>query len=370
MYCQSMKRRLALLTSGGDAPGMNAALRASALVALELGWEVFGVRQGYKGLMEGDFYPLNAEEVGDIVREGGTILGSARCLEFLEQTGRDQARAQLAKMGIDALIVIGGNGSLTGASALADPAELGEQNLSVIGLPASIDNDVGLTSISIGVDTALNTIVEACDKIADTASAHARTFIVEVMGRDCGYLAMASSISVGAEAVLFRESGMTPEETVREVTDAIVAAHRRPGYQRRVMVIMSEGIRMPALELKERVQEQLINTELADTEIRVTVLGHIVRGGRPSAFDRMMASRLGFNAVRALDAGHTRKMIAWNPPRLVLPESAQKSSVDPRCWLISLDEVLEETRRLNSGDSPVIQWRTRIFEEIEDVLRH
>ena len=367
-----MKRRLALLTSGGDAPGMNAALRAATLVALDLGWEVFGVHQGYKGLIEGDFRPLNTEIVGDLVREGGTFLGSARCLEFLEQSGRDQARAQLAKAGIDALIVIGGNGSLTGASALADPAELGDQVLSVIGLPASIDNDVGLTSISIGVDTALNTIVEACDKISDTASAHDRTFIVEVMGRDCGYLAMASSISVGAEAVLFRESGLSAEETVREVTDAILVAHRRPGDQRRVMVIMSEGMKMPAQELKERVQEQLIEIggELADTEIRVTVLGHIVRGGRPSAFDRMMASRLGFNAVRALDAGHTRKMVAWNPPRFIVPESAQKSSVDPRCWLIGFEEVLEETRRLSDGTSPVIQWRTRIFEDIEDVLRH
>src|SRR5687767_6710777 len=186
-------KRLAILTSGGDAPGMNAAIRAATLLATAKGCEVYGIKHGYQGLLHNDLDPLLPRDVAHIIREGGTILGSARCLDFLEREGRDRARAHLKERGIDGLIVIGGNGSLTGMLHLIDPSE-STLELHAIGIPASIDNDLGYTRLCIGVDTAVNTIVDACDKISDTASAHNRAFIVEVMGRDCGYLAMTSAI--------------------------------------------------------------------------------------------------------------------------------------------------------------------------------
>ena len=171
-------KKIGILTSGGDAPGMNAAVRAATLIGLAGKAEMFGIERGYRGMLEDAIAPITPADVAGILRDGGTILGSARCKEFHEKPVRDRARANLAKRGIDGLIIIGGNGSLTGALHLADPAELGDQPLKVIGVPASIDNDLALTKLSIGVDTAMNTIVEACDKIADTATAHDRTFII------------------------------------------------------------------------------------------------------------------------------------------------------------------------------------------------
>ena len=182
--------RVALMTSGGDSPGMNAALRASTVLLKRIGIPVEGIMYGYKGLLERRFKPLGSDQVARILRDGGTILGSAR----------DKSRAILAERGIDGLIVIGGNGSLTGANFLAHPDELGDQKLTAVGIPASIDNDIGMTGQAIGVDTAMNTIVDACDKIADTASAFDRTFVIEVMGRDCGYLAMTAGVASGADA--------------------------------------------------------------------------------------------------------------------------------------------------------------------------
>ena len=190
-------KTIAILTSGGDAPGMNAAVRAAALISMSKGCKVLGIRRGYKGLLDDDMEELTPQRVTGILREGGTILGSARCKQFHDVSVRDSARAILAERGIEGLVVIGGNGSLTGALALTDPSET-DSPIGVVGVPASIDNDLALTGLSIGVDTAMNTIVEACDKIADTATAHDRTFIVEVMGRDCGYLAMTSAIAAGA----------------------------------------------------------------------------------------------------------------------------------------------------------------------------
>src|SRR5689334_13521751 len=209
--------RIAILTSGGDSPGMNAAIRAAALVGRAAGMDVVGIERAYRGMLDDAFVPLGPAECAGILREGGTILGSARCKEFHQREVRDQARAVLSARGVDGLVVIGGNGSLTGAMALTDPAELGNQTLRVIGVPASIDNDLGLTGLSIGVDTAMNTIVEACDKIADTATAHDRTFIVEVMGRDCGYLAMTSGIAVGADLVLFPEAHKPEEQIIDQI---------------------------------------------------------------------------------------------------------------------------------------------------------
>ncbi len=347
---------------------MNAAVRAATLGAIDQGWSVLGVKHGYRGLLDGEFEALEPDSVASILREGGTMLGSARCLEFHERVGRDTARRRLAEARIRGVLVIGGNGSLTGARALVDPDELAGQHLRVVGVPASIDNDIGLTSMAIGVDTAINTIVEACDKIADTAGAHERAFIVEVMGRDCGYLAMASSVASGADVVLFRESGRTDEARVDEVVEAVRGGHKRSDGDRHVLVVMSEGLELTAHQLKERVDARLA-AEGEQIETRVTVLGHVVRGGRPSAFDRLMASRLGYVAARALIDGESGVMVSWNPPSVVLPEDAQRSRFDPRCYLVSLDAVLSETRNLLAGTSPVAKWRIRIFDEIEQVLR-
>ncbi|MCB9546247.1 MAG: 6-phosphofructokinase [Myxococcales bacterium] len=361
-------KRLAILTSGGDAPGMNAAIRAATLVGVAQGWTVLGVERGYTGLIEGEFRPLEPGDVGGIIRDGGTVLGSTRCLPFTTPEGRATARRRLADARIGAVLVIGGNGSLAGAASLADLAE-DPQAPRVIGLPASIDNDVGVTSLAIGVDTAMNTIMEACDRIADTASAHDRAFIVEVMGRDSGYLAMATSVAVGADLVLFREDGRSVEAHVERVVEAIVAARRRPTGRRRALIIKAEGVALPALELKARVDARLraIAGDVAETEVRVTVLGHVVRGGRPTAFDRMMASRLGHAGVRALIYGASRAMVAWAPA--LTPDDATRSAVDPRCWHVPLDTMLAETRRLLTGESPTVQWRTRVFDVIDGALK-
>ncbi|MGH7894757.1 MAG: 6-phosphofructokinase, partial [Candidatus Binatia bacterium] len=295
--------RLAILTSGGDAPGMNAAIRAAALLALSQGWEVYGVTDGYVGLLDGRLVTLGAADVSAIIREGGTILGSARCPEFTERAARDVARTRLREARIDALLVIGGNGSLAGAAALSDPAEAGTAGPVVIGLPASIDNDIGMTGLAIGVDTAMNTIVDACDRIADTASALNRTFLIEVMGRSCGYLAMTAAIAGAADAVLFPEAGRSDTEIVDAVIRTIERVRARRGRKNRVMVIKAEGVPLSTERLKEMVDARLREAGgkggLA-VETRVTVLGHVVRGGRPSAFDRLLASRLAHVAVRAV----------------------------------------------------------------------
>jgi len=364
-------KKVGILTSGGDAPGMNAAVRAATLLLQAGGCEVVGVRHGYRGVLEGDFTPLGPEQVAHIIREGGTILGSTRCLDFMERAGRDRGRAKLREAGIDGLLAIGGNGTLTGAAALSDPEELGDQRLNVIGLPASIDNDIGLTGMAIGVDTAMNTIVDACDKICDTASAHDRTFLVEVMGRDCGYLAMTSAVAAAADAVLFPEAGKSVDDLVETVLKAIHKARARQSRTKRVLVIVAEGAGISMGLMKEKIEARLKQEQVdgdGPVETRVTVLGHVVRGGRPSAFDRLLANRLGHVAVRALLEGKTRKMAAWLLPTELPAEIAERSEADPYCMLVDLSAVLDETRRLLEGTSPLAQWRKRVFEEVEDVL--
>lgn len=363
--------RLAILTSGGDAPGMNAAIRAATLIALSKGHEVFGIERGYRGLLDGDLRPLTAEGVTGILREGGTILGTSRCPEMLGRAARDRARAKLATAGIEAILVVGGNGSLTGALALTDPDECGAQPLRAIGIPASIDNDVGLTGLAIGVDTAMNTIVEACDKIADTATSHGRTFLIEVMGRDSGYLAMTSAIASGADMVLFPEADRSEEELVESIARAVTAVRQRPGRPRRVIAIKAEGVPVSTEKLKQRVDERLRQTtgeSSAEVETRVTVLGHVVRGGRPTAFDRLLGSRLANVAVRALLAGETRKMASWMPPVELAPEVGQRSTFDPYCWLVDLGAALDETDRLLKRQSQLARWRATVFEELGDVF--
>ena len=365
-------KRIGILTSGGDAPGMNAAIRAAALVGRAAGADIVGIERGYKGLLEDAFVPLMPNDVSQILREGGTILGSARCKEFHHRETRDRARSVLANRGVDGLIVVGGNGSLTGAMHLCDPKELGAQALNVIGIPASIDNDLGFTGMCIGVDTAMNTIVEAVDKIADTATAHDRTFIIEVMGRDCGYLAMTSAIAVGADLALFPESGKPEEAIVDQIVQTVLTVRSRSRKSRRVIIIKAEGVAIATDKLKTavdaRLRDKSPNADPSGIETRVTVLGHVVRGGRPSAFDRLLASRLGNVAVRALVAGETLKMTAWMPPTDVPEDAGHCSAADPKCWLVDLGAVLVETENLLKGRSPLTRWRAGAFEEIEGAL--
>lgn len=364
-------RRVGILTSGGDAPGMNAAIRAAAALLAARGVEPWGIYYGYRGLLRGELEPLEPRQYADIIRDGGTILGSARCPEFTTREGRDRAREVLAEHDIDGLIIIGGNGSLTGAALLADPEEAGEDAPRVIGLPASIDNDIGLTGLAIGVDTAMNTIVDACDKISDTASAFDRTFIVEVMGRDSGYLAMTSSVAAGADGVLFPEADRDEDELVGTIVNTIEAVLERKKRSRRALIIKAEGTGLAVDRLKKLVDAELerrIGEDRPVVETRVTVLGHVVRGGRPSAFDRLLASRLANVAVTAMLAGETRKMAAWMLPIPPDEAVATRSTADPYCFLIDLDAVLAETHRMLEGTSPLVQWRNKVFEQIEDVL--
>ena len=368
-----MAKRIGILTSGGDAPGMNAAVRAAALIGRAGGAEVFGVERGYRGLLEGAIAPIDPTAIAHILREGGTVLGSARCKEFHEVAVRDRARAQLAQHGLDGLVVIGGNGSLTGALKLADPEELKGQALQIVGVPASIDNDLALTGLSIGVDTAMNTIVEACDKLADTATAHDRTFIVEVMGRDCGYLAMTSAIAVGADLALFPEAGKPQDAIVDQIVNTVLSIRGKQRKARKIIIIKAEGVSIHIDQLKAAVDAKLHaqaakGSDTANIETRVTVLGHVVRGGRPSAMDRLLGSRLANVAVRALLAGESHKMAAWMPPVDLPPEVGRRSPADPYCWLVDLETVLRETANLLTGQSPLARWRAGAFDDIEDAL--
>jgi 6-phosphofructokinase 1 len=366
-------KTIAILTSGGDAPGMNAAIRAATMVAEAKGHRMLGIRYGYRGLLDEKVGPIDANRVNGILREGGTILHSARCKRFHDVEHRDRAREILNKHGVDALIAIGGNGTLTGLTLLSETREAGDWPVQCIGIPASIDNDIALTGLAIGVDTAMNTIVEACDRIADTATAHGRTFIIEVMGRDSGYLSMTSAIASGANMVLFPEAARSEEELVSSMVKTILTVRERHPENQRVVAIKAEGVATPTDRLKELVDAKLYETtgekhEDEDIETRVTVLGHVVRGGRPSAFDRLLGSRFGNVAVRAVLAGEHRKMVSWLPP-MDLPEGAgARSPADPYCYLVDLPTVLSATKALLEGQSPLARWRTTAFDDLEDVF--
>jgi 6-phosphofructokinase 1 len=284
--------RVGVLTSGGDAPGMNAAVRAVARTAFSLGWQPMKVESGYRGLLEGRISPIDRRRLGGIIGRGGTLLGTQRSKEFQTPQGQQAAAQRLKEASVEGLVVIGGEGSLTGALTLSD---LGVR---VVGIPATIDNDVWGTEMAIGVDTALNTALETIDRIRDTASSHNRAHIVEVMGRNCGYLALMSAIAGGAEAVLVPEFEPNPE-------DLLVFLRR--AYQQgksHFIVVAAEGARLSAAEFHEYVNS-------TDTyESRLTVIGHAQRGGIPTAFDRILGSRLGTAAVERLAEGHSGVMVA------------------------------------------------------------
>lgn len=356
-------KRIAVLTSGGDSPGMNAFLRGAVKVAAARGVHVVGVREGYEGLIDGTFEPLTHESNGAIRPApafeadwvgamGGTVLGSARSMRFKEAGGRSQAAKRLAE--VDGLIVVGGNGSLTGAHVLA-----GEHGIKVMGVPASIDNDIGCTSTCLGVDTALNTIVEACDRIADTARAHRRAFVVEVMGRDCGYLAMAAAIAAGADAALIREQGRTEAEIVEATVRLVRHAFAERG-KRRCLIIKAEGVDVPCTKLVREVDEKIRDLGV---DIRATVLGHVVRGGNPSFQDRMVASRMALAAVNGLLSGATDEMVAWQPN-----VAGGIATGDPSVQRFPLARVLEETKALLDGSSSITQRRLKMMEQAEGVL--
>jgi 6-phosphofructokinase 1 len=283
-------KRIAVLTSGGDAPGMNAAIRAVTRTAIDKGWEVFGVQQGYSGLCGDDMIPLGARNVGGVIQQGGTILGSARCAEFRTEEGRKKALDNLANRGIEGLVVIGGNGSQTGANAL------NELGFPVVGVASTIDNDLYGSEITIGVDTALNIALEAIDRLKVTASSHKRGFLVEVMGRDCGYLALVSGIAGGAEAIVIPEHETSPAEIV-EILHETYSKGKAHG-----LIVVAEGAKYNAERLADYFKD---HKEEIGFDLRVTTLGHVQRGGAPGAFDRFLATRLGAKATEQLELGNT-----------------------------------------------------------------
>jgi len=267
---------------------MNAAVRAVTRGALARGWEAFAVRNGYAGLLAGSIDPLAARDVGGIVQQGGTVLGSARCPEFIEPAGRKKAVLNLEKIGIEALVVVGGNGSQTGSASLA------REGYPVIGVPSTIDNDLYGTDVSIGADTAINVTLEAIDRLRTTASSHQRAFAVETMGRDCGYIALMAGIAGGAEVIALPESALTPAD---------VAARLRDAYRRgktHALAVIAEGASCGVHELMAYYSA---HRESIGFELRVTRLGHVVRGGAPGAADRILATRLGAAAIDALADG-------------------------------------------------------------------
>ncbi|MFB6274469.1 MAG: 6-phosphofructokinase [Salinibacter sp.] len=288
--------RLGVYTSGGDAPGMNACLRAVVRTALDNDLEVIGIRRGYEGMIEGDFVEMERQSVSNIVQLGGTILKSARSEEFRTEDGRRRAAENLRTNEVDALVAIGGDGTFQGASKLYD-----EHGFAVVGCPGTIDNDLHGTDETIGYDTALNTAIENIDRIRDTADAHNRLFLVEVMGRDSGFIALNCGIGGGAELILIPET-ITEMAMVKERILSLMSAQRRS-----TIVVVAEGDELGGAQ---GIEQALRNDEeFSDIELRSTILGHTQRGGAPTASDRVLASRLGVAAVESLLDGHSDVMV-------------------------------------------------------------
>jgi 6-phosphofructokinase 1 len=286
--------KIGVLTSGGDAPGMNAAIRAVVRTGIYHGLEVFGIMRGYSGMIENDIIPMHSRSVANIIQRGGTILKTARCKEFFEYEGRKKAHANLKKLGINGLVIIGGDGSFRGAHKFSN-----EFDIPCIGLPGTIDKDIAGTDFTIGFDTAVNTAVEAIDKIRDTADAHDRLFIIEVMGRDAGYIALHSGIATGAENILIPER----KTDVEELVGSLLEKERRKKLVNLVVVAEGDGFG-GADEVAK-----IIKDRLPAADVRVCVLGHIQRGGSPSCMDRLIASRMGYAAVDCLIEGTNNVMV-------------------------------------------------------------
>ena len=297
-------KKIGVFTSGGDSPGMNAAIRSVVRTCAYMKIECIGIYRGYEGMIEGDFKPMDARSVNNIINKGGTILKSARSLEFRTPEGRAKAYANLKKEGIDAFVVIGGDGSFTGAMIFNQ-----EYNFPVIGIPGTIDNDIYGTTYTVGFDTALNTVVEVIDKIRDTASSHNRLFFVEVMGRDVGHIALNAGVGAGAEEILIPEENLGLDRLLESLKRS-----KQYGKSSSIVVV-AEGDKTGknVFELKEYVEEHI-----PIYDVRVSVLGHMQRGGSPSCFDRVLASRMGVKAVEALLEGKSSLMVGIQDNKLTL----------------------------------------------------
>ncbi|MEO8112696.1 MAG: 6-phosphofructokinase [Ginsengibacter sp.] len=281
---QNKVTKIGVLTSGGDAPGMNAAIRAVVRTGIYNGMEVFGIIRGYSGMIDGDIQKMESKSVANIIQRGGTILKTARCKEFFSYEGRKKAYEHLNGLGINGLVIIGGDGSFRGAQIFSS-----EFDIPCIGLPGTIDKDIAGTDFTIGFDTAVNTAVEAIDKVRDTADAHDRLFIIEVMGRDSGFIALHSGIATGAENILIPER----RTDVEDIINALAEKHGRKKLVN--IIVVAEGEEFGATELSK-----IITERAPEQEVRVCILGHIQRGGAPTCFDRLIASRMGYAAVECL----------------------------------------------------------------------
>lgn len=318
-----MVNKLAVLTSGGDAPGMNAAIRAVVRKAIYHGIDVMGVRRGYAGLLTNDLIPMDLGSVADIIHRGGTVLRTARCEEFKTREGQAIALDNLRAAGVEGLIVIGGDGSFRGAQALH------EQGMLTIGIPGTIDNDIAGTDVTIGFDTAVNTAVSAIDRIRDTATSHDRTYVIEVMGRLSGHIALAAGLAAGAESILVPESPLQ----WCEICERLKRGHQRGKLHSIILVCEGAG---RGMEVGEFIRN------CTGFETRVTVLGHIQRGGSPTAQDRILASQMGAEAVDLLRAGQGGRIVAWQKGSLVslpiLDALQQPQQLDLK--LLALSEIL------------------------------
>ena len=308
---------IGILTSGGDAPGMNAAIRAVTRAGIAAGLKVKGIYRGYEGLINNEIQEFTTENVSNIIQRGGTILKTARSKEFLTPEGRKKAYDNMVEQGIDALIIIGGNGSLEGARIFAE-----EFDVPCIGLPGTIDNDLSGTDSTIGYDTTLNTIVQCVDKIRDTATSHERIFFIEVMGRDAGFLAQNSAIASGAEAAIIPEDSSNADQLEQFISRGIRKSKSSS------MVIVSESPKCGAMYYADRVKK-----EYPEFDVRVSILGHLQRGGSPSSYDRILASRLGVGAITALREGQRNVMIGIKNDEVVYV---------PFCNAIKIDKPVKK----------------------------
>lgn len=314
--------KIGVLTSGGDAPGMNAAIRAVVRKALAHNCKVFGIKRGFSGLISGEIIPLHSRSVGDILQRGGTILKSARCPEFKTPEGQAVAREQLEKLGLNGLVILGGDGSFRGAQIL------NKMGFQTVGIPATIDNDIGCTDYSIGYDTAVNTVLDAINKIRDTASSHNRVYVVEVMGKNSGFIALAAGLTGGAEAILVPEIEFNLDEVCTRIKSSLKKGKTHS------IIIVAEGLLGDPL-LVEHSSGFTIGKHIAEktgADTRVTVLGHIQRGGIPSFFDRKIATLMGAKAVELLLAGETEKMVGF---------------VNNRIEAFNMDDAINTKNRIN-----------------------
>ncbi len=319
-------KNIGVYTSGGDSPGMNAAIRAVVRSAIFYNVEVTGIRRGYDGMINGDMFPMNRKSVSNIIQRGGTILKTARSEQFLTAEGRKTAYEQLKKNNVDALVAIGGDGTFRGARVFGQ-----EYDMPIVGLPSTIDNDLLGTDFTIGYDTAINTVIDAVDKIRDTAESHDRLFIVEVMGRDSGLIALRTGIAAGAEAILIPES----KTDLKAVFERLESG--RKDKTSKIIMLAENGEAGDAFEIGSQIKERFPNYDT-----RISVLGHIQRGGKPTCMDRVLASRVGVAAVEALLAGHRNEMVGLihNQIAYTAFENATKHFVDVNPDFLKIVEIL------------------------------